>query len=158
VSSDDLLHLQIEGENLRLDQSDTANPTLVIEEPTRPAYLTVLFPPQSIAETCFFESSKVLPDGNPERPDTDPPTTPMSRCPGGVREGPHGRPEPAGVPCTSGTRIPFTTEGLLNWSKLQPSLHPLRRCPRIPLMSRLPTLPASVRPRPRTRRSSCPIG
>ena len=56
---DDLLNLQIECRNLKLDTSDRANPVLVAEDATQVAYLIVQFPPQTIAEEAIFESSPV---------------------------------------------------------------------------------------------------
>ena len=68
VRPDDLLNLEIETVNLRLDTEE--EPALVLEDPELPARLSVTFPPQTIAETAYFESSKVgaataeiLPDG-----------------------------------------------------------------------------------------------
>ena len=56
VRPDDLLNLEIEAVNLRLDTDDPADPALVVDEPAAPARLVVLFPAQTIAETAYFES------------------------------------------------------------------------------------------------------
>ena len=77
---DDLLRLTIQGDNLRLDTSVPESPALVVENARLPAFLTVVFPPQTIAETAFFESTKIPPESN--RPDTDPLPTPDETLPG----------------------------------------------------------------------------
>lgn len=146
---DDLLHLQIEGQNLRLDSSDAEQPVLVIEEPTRPAFLIVVFPPQSIAESCFFESSNVTPEGDPARPDTDPPTTPTEPLPppGGVKARMAGRSRLV-FQVPPGMRIPFTTAGLLDWTALQPSVHPVAAVPADPTPEQIAAAPAISAPAP----------
>jgi hypothetical protein len=45
---------------------------LVVEDPHKPAYLSVIFPPQTIAEAAYFESSKIEPaDADSKRIDID---------------------------------------------------------------------------------------
>src|SRR5689334_19747023 len=69
VRPDDLLNLAVEWHNLRLDKSDPQNPVLVVDDPSIPGLLTFIFPPQTIAESAFFESSKVPPEGKNHPPD-----------------------------------------------------------------------------------------
>ena len=46
---DDLLNLRIETTNLRLESNDlNIPPSLVVEDPHKPAYMSVIFPPQTI--------------------------------------------------------------------------------------------------------------
>ncbi len=52
---DDLLALQVQALNLKLDATDPRKPVLVIENAAKPAYLVVTFPPQAIAEKAYFE-------------------------------------------------------------------------------------------------------
>jgi hypothetical protein len=61
---DDLLSLTVEGDNLQLDTSNPEAPALAVENAQLPAFLTIVFPPQTIAETAFFESSIVSPESN----------------------------------------------------------------------------------------------
>nr|HMN59620.1 hypothetical protein [Anaerolinea sp.] len=58
---DDLLTLQIEGDNLRLDSSDPKSPALVLDDTQKPGYLIVTFPPQTVVEEAVFESSPTNP-------------------------------------------------------------------------------------------------
>ena len=54
---DDLLSLHIEGDNIRLDTSQPHKPALVLDQPRRPGFLIVTFPPQTVVEEAVFESS-----------------------------------------------------------------------------------------------------
>jgi hypothetical protein len=130
VRPDDLLHLQVEGVNLRLDPRQ-GSPVLVVDNPSQSAYLRVIFSPQTIAETAVFEASTVAPEGNPNRPDpdvtNDTPTEPLFS------------PGTPGLNATSvaqighfarlvfkvspPTEIPFSTDGLLDWTKLELSVN-----------------------------------
>ncbi len=129
---DDLLHLQIEGINLRLDPRE-GSPVLVVANPDHSAYLRVIFAPQTIAETAVFEASKVPPEGDPNRPPdpdvTNPPTPPESLfAPGtpglnatSVAQIGHSARLVFKVPPQ--TEIPFSTEGLLDWTNLELSVN-----------------------------------
>lgn len=146
VRPEDLLNLRVEGINLRLDADDPAAPALVIDDATAAAYLVVSLPPQSIAEQAYFEAAIVQPpqadpanpgqpltikgEAIPARPDgtagkaTNEPLDP----PGKVRARMGGRSRLVfGVP--AGTRIPYTTEGMLDWSNLELSVHPIAAIP-----------------------------
>ena len=59
---DDLLNLRIETTNLRLESNDlNIPPSLVVEDPHKRAYMSVIFPPQTIAEAAYFEASGIEP-------------------------------------------------------------------------------------------------
>jgi hypothetical protein len=127
---DDLLHLQIEVVNLRLDPRQ-GSPVLVVDNPSQSAYLRVIFSPQTIAETAVFEASIVAPEGNPNRPDPDvtnhTPTEPLfgPGTPGlnatSVAQIGHRAQLVFKVPPQ--TEIPFSTEGLIDWTKLELSVN-----------------------------------
>jgi hypothetical protein len=129
---DDLLNLRVEGLNLRLDLDDADAPSLVVEDAGHPAYLAVTFPPQTIAERAFFAFSIVKPEGDPKRPDAETdPTKPEYKAsseplltPGQVKAR-IGRPSRLVFEVPPGTRIPFSSAGLLDWSGLVPSVHPI---------------------------------
>jgi hypothetical protein len=145
VRPDDLLHLQIEGVNLQLD-SRQGSPVLVVDNPSQSAYLRVIFSPQTITETAVFAASTVEPEGNPKRPDPDANYKPPSNVenlfdPGTPQTYPPGAPpgninnvQPTSVAqighptrlvfkVPPQTEIPFSTEGLLDWTKLELSVN-----------------------------------
>ncbi len=70
---DDLLNLEIAGVNLRLDQADPKAPALVVDDPAQPALLVVTFPPQTIFEEAFFDST---PNPPPQTPRAGPAPAP----------------------------------------------------------------------------------
>jgi type VI protein secretion system component Hcp len=145
VRPDDLLNLRYEMVNLRLDGE--AEPALIVDDPALPARLSVGFPPQTIAETAYFRSSDV-PEVEPapdERP-FDPP--------GSIGPSPILRPDSTArianpsrlvfdVP--PGTRLPFTIEGLLDWSALDLAVTPLAAIPPDPSDEQIAAAPA-IRP------------
>jgi hypothetical protein len=143
IRPDDLLHLQFEFRNLRLDKKSKDGPALVLEDAQQAAYLIVHFPPQTIAEEAAYKPRDSL-DDNKERikTETDEETrrrevkvalqeidSILSKGPARARLG-----QPTRLvfqlPAKSNTRIPFTIESLLNWTELAlnvtPSL-PFRR-------------------------------
>ena len=125
---DDLLNLRVEGYNLKLDTGDPANPRLVRDAPTAPAYLAVRFPFQHVQEQAFFE---VQPANAPKLSSADadsatPAGDPLrfGAAPARARAAGYTRlvfrlPESG-----PGSSIPYSTAGLLDWSKLIPSLNP----------------------------------
>jgi hypothetical protein len=123
---DDLLHLRLEGRNLRLDRAEGEPPGLVVDDPAQPAFLIVHFPPQAIAEGAYYEATvgKALdadlpPDTKPQPPPTtieapdEPGVTPVRMA--------HGSRLVFKVPAE--VRLPFTTAGLLDWSALELSVN-----------------------------------
>lgn len=124
---DDLLNLQIEGENLRLDSSQADDPALVPEDPEKPAYLVVTFPPQTVIEQAYFESSPVdpPPDEASDPLNTDlPPVSPDPAVPVAARIGGRSR-LVLRIPASEDVRIPYTTAGLLDWEGFELVVSPL---------------------------------
>jgi hypothetical protein len=66
---EDLVSLKVRGENLRLDAIDRNAPALVVQDRQAPAYLILEFPPQTTAETAFFEANIVAPETGAPDPD-----------------------------------------------------------------------------------------
>ncbi len=118
---------------MRLDAGDPAHPVLVVEDPQRPAFLSVVFPPQTIAEPAFFEYSIVKPaDAGSNRPDPDAANTSNEPLdPPGQPQPPRrtaaqlGRPTRLVFRVPVDARIPFSVEGLLDWSNLQLNVNPI---------------------------------
>ena len=55
--ADDLLHLHIDGDNLRLDHREGEPPGLVLDDAAQAGFLIVRFPAQTIVEEAVYESS-----------------------------------------------------------------------------------------------------
>jgi type VI protein secretion system component Hcp len=157
VRPDDLLNLDIEALNLRLDTHDPEEPALVVDDPMAPARLIVLFPPQTIAETAYFESPEFPGEVAPPIPENPPPSDPAEReldAPGSI--GPAGRDSVARVAGSSrlvfeveaGTRIPCTIEGLLDWSTLELEVNPIAAIPPEPSAEQIAAAPAIRAPEP----------
>ncbi|MGE3297949.1 MAG: hypothetical protein AB7I68_11450 [Porticoccaceae bacterium] len=137
IRPDDLLNLWIETDNLRLDadpgdgaaasvDGQGAIPTLVVDDPRRPGLLTVIFPPQHIAEQAVFETPPFTGDPDPNRPPAEPPGTPDEPRPApGHFKARIAQSSRLVFEVPNGHRIPYTIEGLLDWSALAPRLHPI---------------------------------
>jgi len=136
IRPDDLLNLQVELINLAVDTTDAAHPTITPISPQQPSYLVVHFPPQTIVEQAFFETSEInqkIPKG--ELPGVvEPDKTRVNRdqaltdnpllSPGYVASRLGGTSRLVfRVPTDA--RIPFTIEGLLDWSKLELVVSPI---------------------------------
>jgi hypothetical protein len=127
---DDLLNLQIEADNLRLDTSQKQDPALVLDDPDQPGYLIVTFPPQTVAEQAVYESSPSE-ASNPEsgkpynndHPAPAPPTLPMQARVGGSSRLVF-RIQPG-----SNVRIPYNTQSLLDWENYELAVSPLADVP-----------------------------
>jgi hypothetical protein len=132
---DDLLNLQIEGDNLQLDASKPDDPALVLQDARQPAYLIVTFPPQTIVEQAVFESSPVPPpqreDGKTSPYDTVHPPQVSPSLPMLARIGGDSR-LVFKIPAGSNIRIPYTVEGLIDWAGLDLSVSPLADVPPAP--------------------------
>src|SRR5688572_8240605 len=125
---DDLLRLRIDARNLRLarldDLPEGEGTALVVDDATQPAFLSVIFPPQTIAERAYFEATVQTagedpPPGVPPAPPT--PIGPVD-APGQVpARMAHASRLVFKVPAQA--RIPFTVEGLLDWSALELSVN-----------------------------------
>src|SRR5215207_3878929 len=134
---DDLLNLEITAVNLRL-AGETDDQALVVDDPALPARLTVGFPPQTITETAYFRSSPVPaedPPPDPIAPKPPPPPDerdfdpPGSIGPARSSTGRIANPSRLGFDVSDGARLPFTIEGLLDWSALRLSVSPLAAIP-----------------------------
>jgi hypothetical protein len=146
VRPEDLLNLQLHIAGLRVDASDPAKPVLVVEDPQQPAFLTVTFPPQTIAEPAYFEASIVKPgdansppDERNPRADSDAGNTSIEPLdPPGQPQSPRrtaaqlGHPSRLVFSVPADARIPFSIEGLLDWSKLQLNVNPIAAIGRAP--------------------------
>jgi hypothetical protein len=119
---DDLLVLTVELVNFRLDKTNAKKPLLKVDKAANPAYLIAHFQPQSITEQAFFETSAIppqpynVPPPPAEAPPADPSTSDTLVPPGQV---PARMSAPSRlvfrVPANA-KPIPFTVEGLLDWS------------------------------------------
>lgn len=127
---------------------------LVVDDPARPALLRVIFPPQHIAEFAVFESDR-RPKLATETSATNSSATETNKKREEAQAQPSGAadkndkplgeldPKPLPLPGTGefkariaaasrlvfrvppDRRIPYTVEGLLDWRKLEPVLHPI---------------------------------
>ncbi|MGB9893370.1 MAG: hypothetical protein ACPLRA_03075, partial [Candidatus Saccharicenans sp.] len=117
---EDLLYLEFEFINFRL--VDQPTPRLIKTNPAQPAYMIVHFPPQSIAEEAFYETSPELGvTGGAEIP--KPPPV-FSRISGKTRLS-------FLIPAEF-NEIPLNLESLLAWHLYQPSLVPVALPPEVP--------------------------
>ena len=157
IRPDDLLNLHVEAVNLRLDADDPDAPDLVVEDPAEPAFLVVTFPPQAIAERAYFEAAIVPGAGagvqpeptSPARPDADAGSSVIEPLdPPGQTTARTGRPSRLVFEVPPEVRIPFSTEGLLDWSALTPSLHPIAAIGPDPAPSEIAQAPALRAPAP----------
>jgi len=141
VRPDDLLNLQIDGENLRLDTDDGDLPALILDDPSKPGFLIVRFPPQTIIEEAVYQSSPTppLPEVPPlTRPNynntpVSPPSVPLP-AQTRYRAGQSSR-LVFRIDAGSPLRIPYTFAGLLDWSQLELSLAPLAELPPQPTLA-----------------------
>jgi hypothetical protein len=138
IRPDDLVNLEVEGINLRIDRHPAAVPALVVDDAAQPAWLAVRFPPQSVGETAWFEASNVEADtGNAQPRQADaldaaappdvitPPLDSLGLVPFQAdRElnGAIGHGSRLVFAFPAGTRIPLDSASLLDWSRLAPSV------------------------------------
>ncbi|HSN76722.1 MAG TPA: hypothetical protein VL334_16745 [Anaerolineae bacterium] len=148
---DDLLNLAVECRNLQLDRSDRANLVLVPTDATQPAYLIVHFPPQTIAEEAIYEPTpppaQPPPDEQAKPYNNTPPGFPASRMPAQARAR-IGQPSRLvfQLPANSHPRIPYTIEGLLNWTGLPLNVAPVAAMPEEPTPEQLAAAPSIAPP------------
>jgi hypothetical protein len=139
VRPDDLLCLRVDATNLRLDLDDPAEPALIIDDAEQPAYLIVTFPPQTIVEEAFFESSTLTPPpGDKPKKDTAAPIVSPALGKARARIGGTSR---LVLRVPSGKRIPYTTEGLLDWRDLELSVSPIADMPDTPTPQQVGAVP-----------------
>jgi hypothetical protein len=156
IRPDDLLNLSIEAVNMRVDSSDPTNAVLAVEDAEQPARLIVTFPPQTIAESAYFEWSDIdpeLPQGEPDpdagktsndTEDLPPPGTPGNER---ARVARLARPSRLVFEVPADARLPFTVEGLLDWSKLDLGVSPLAAIPPSPKPEQIAGAPAIREPK-----------
>ena len=147
VRPDDLLHLHINGKNLRLDGQGAEGPALVLDDTAQPGYLLVTFPPQTIVEEAVYQSSPTPPlseeaskNYNMQHPvPADLPTPARSRI---------GRSSRLvfRIPAGSPLRIPFSIKGLLDWDPLELNISPLAALPPEPTFAQQRNAPAISEP------------
>ncbi|HKI07106.1 MAG TPA: hypothetical protein VKA09_01800 [Nitrososphaeraceae archaeon] len=167
VRPDDLLNLRVQAINLRLDADiDPENPNkpvLVVEDLQQPSYLIVTFPPQAIAEGAYFQAGGIREDqtandNNRTRLLTDKGTKeddPKLDIPGQLDQSGNedanprrqvsallGRPSRLVFKVPAIARIPFSIEGLLNWTDLDLNVSPIAAIGRSPSDDQVSNAPA----------------
>jgi hypothetical protein len=144
---DDLLYVRVEGTNLRIDKTTPEAPVLMVEDTTKPGYLAISFPPQATAETAFFHASEVKPAGDPNKVDPDDGSVAVDplKPPGQVKAR---RAQPSRivfvVPLDA--RIPYSMEGLLQWTGLQLSVSPIAAIGPNPTAAQIAGAPSIKKP------------
>jgi hypothetical protein len=156
IRPDDLLDLQIEGINLKLDATASEEPTLLVDDPQQAAYLVVTFPPQTISEMAHFESSGLKPNppaspDPPGDPDASRPTDPLD--PPGIAGG-HcnvaqlAHPSRLVFKVPADAHISYSIAGLLDWSRLSLNVSPLAAIPPNPSQDQIAVAPPITPPLP----------
>jgi hypothetical protein len=120
LRADDLLALRVNTTNFDLDISKPHDPRLAVVDSSKPAYLTIEFPPQSILEKAYFEvaANVVDPTEPPNKGDDplDPAGSVYCLMAGSSR---------LVFKLPAGTKsLPFHLDTLLDWSKWQLVLSP----------------------------------
>jgi hypothetical protein len=145
VRPDDLLTLHVAGYNLK--PTGNASPVLGRIDAAKDAVLVVTFPPQNIAETAYYASAnpQPLPPGIPPQPSPPPGVAPApgqtaARLAGFTRLAfrvAANAPMPA---------IPYSIEGLLDWSGFDPVVSALADIPPQPSPGEIATAPTIAPP------------
>ena len=138
----DLLSLQFQFKNLKLETGEEAQGRLVRRDPSKPAYIAIEFPPQHIAEQAFLEEAPEVdnPDAQQGEPLRAPPV--RSRLSGASRL-------VFEVPDTV-SQIPYTLPALLDWSQYDLSVAPTalpppqRRAAMVPRRGRVIRIPSVI--------------
>ncbi len=166
------INLRLENKDLNL--KDTQKPFLVIDNPKKPAYLVVFFPTQSIEETAYFENS-VVPSAQdptqnvPVQPGIDPSqndpeinrakqeankTTNEPLDPPGII-GPNrtatakpANPSRLVFKVPPKTQIPYTIQGLLDWSNFELQVNPIAAIGDNPTQNQIDNAPPIQAPKP----------
>jgi len=147
---DDLLALHVAGYNLKVAPGE-GSPQLDRIDAAKDALLVVTFPPQNIAETAYFQTTNM----------------PLPPLPPGIPPAPPGFPPPGSppLPGQTGARlsgftrlvfrlaakaamptIPYSIEGLLDWSGFQLAVTPLADLPANPSAQQIATAPGIAPP------------
>jgi hypothetical protein len=148
VRPDDLLTLHVAGYNLK--PTGNASPVLGRIDAAKDAVLVVTFPPQNIAETAYYATANPqppppLPPGIPPQPSPPPGAAPApgqtaARLAGFTRLAfrlAANAPMPA---------IPYSIEGLLDWSGFEPVVSALADIPPQPSPGEIAAAPAIAPP------------
>jgi hypothetical protein len=157
LRADDLLNIRVRGENLRLNARNRAYPVLEVGDDTKPAFLVLTFPPQTIAERAYFEAPIVVvgqdpTSGVPSDPDAgtliddpalDAPGYADADRPVAAKLG---RPSRLVFKVPPDHTIPYTTQGILDWSGLELSVHPIAAIGRKPTQAEIDNAPAISAP------------
>ena len=177
---DDLLNLRIETTNLRLESNDlNIPPSLVVEDPHKPAYMSVIFPPQTIAEAAYFEASGIEPadvnskpidpsKGIPGQP--SPPRIPIlyllddsldlpgQPSPPRIANALLGRPSRLVFQVPPEAHIPFSLQGLIDWSNMELNLSPIAGIGPEPTVDEIESAPDITPPSPLDTAIEMPYG
>ena len=126
LRAEDLVSFYLNFVNLKLDTSNIRDPKLVVNDATKPAYLVVWFAPQAILEEAYFETAAITQNNsfNPPVPVT-PTTGDTLPAPGTVPAYLAGRTRLVFEVPKSVKSIPYTIEGLLDWSNLVLNVSPV---------------------------------
>jgi hypothetical protein len=145
VRPDDLLTLHVAGYNLK--PTGDASPALGRIDAAKDAVLVVTFPPQNIAETAYYVTANPTPQlpGIPQQPSPPPGVGPApgltaARLAGFTRLAfrvAANAPMPA---------IPYSIEGLLDWSGFEPVVSALADIPPQPSPGEIAAAPAIAPP------------
>ncbi|MDT3680322.1 MAG: hypothetical protein ROZ64_15975 [Burkholderiaceae bacterium] len=118
---DDLLRLRVEGRNLRVDRPQHGEPAIVVDDVDQPAFLAFHFPAQAIAESAYYEAAIFTPDSDAPAAQPPPTTIESPGAPGSVSAR-IARGSRLVFQVRPDARIPFTIDGLLDWSELDASV------------------------------------
>ena len=165
---DDLLYLQVDGSNLRLVQDKKRGRVLTVQDQAQPAFLRFTFAPQTIAESAFFEAALVppttppkpltaiTPEANPNQKPPDPDLKSTSKdtlpVPGTVSTNKAttvaqtGHPSRLVFVVPPDAAIPFTFDGLLEWSNLVLSVNGIAAIGDKPTADQIASAPAIHEP------------
>jgi hypothetical protein len=130
VRPDDLLNLEVEAIGLRLDSSNAKRPMLAPADPSQPTLLIFRFPPQTIVEEAFYEAGgenneqKTDPAVDVKRKD-DPAGHLAAPAPAGQLRARFGGTTRLVFRVPAGVAVPFTLEGLLDWSAFELVVAPI---------------------------------
>ncbi len=148
IRADDLLSLHLEGYNLRV-VADAGAAHLDRLDATIDAYLIVTFPPQSIAESAYYNTTAMpLPPPPPPFPVPPAPPATVKATPGRVAARIAGPSRlafrlPGNAPMPD---MPYTIEGLLNWSAFELVVPALADIPAAPTAAQVAAAPDPAAP------------
>ncbi len=145
IRPDDLLRLRIEARNLRIDRPSGQSPALVVEDATQPAFLVVFFPPQAIAEASYPEA-QIVPADLPPGAAPEPPVPIVVPPSPGLTPARLARGSRLVFRVPANTRIPYTVEGVLDWSNLSLSVNGIAAIGPTPSEAEIAAAPAIAPP------------